>query len=96
MWQHLNSHRRHLDHTRKNSRVMPNITYGMIHTFGDYATTKSIRSSSSATRHLEAAIMVPLGRPGKYWTVASTGQPSSKTRMSSSPPARDAKKQEWP
>ncbi|RDY12046.1 hypothetical protein CR513_03208, partial [Mucuna pruriens] len=42
MWQHLSSHRRHLDHTRKNSRVMPNITYGMIPTFGDYVVTKCI------------------------------------------------------
>ncbi|RDY09647.1 hypothetical protein CR513_05959, partial [Mucuna pruriens] len=61
--QHLSFHLRHLGYTRKNSRVMPNITYGITPTFGDYAVTRlsasafllsrSIQSSSSATQHLE-------------------------------------------
>ncbi|RDY02513.1 gag-pol, partial [Mucuna pruriens] len=42
MWQHLSSHRRHLGHTRRNSRAMPIITFGMTLTFGDCAATKCI------------------------------------------------------
>ncbi|RDY02912.1 putative mitochondrial protein, partial [Mucuna pruriens] len=42
MWQHLSFHLRHPVYTKKNSIVMPNITYGMIPTFGDYAVTKCI------------------------------------------------------
>ncbi|RDX93499.1 Tf2-11, partial [Mucuna pruriens] len=42
MWQHLNFQLRYPGYTRKNSRVMPNITYGMIPSFGDCATTKCI------------------------------------------------------
>ncbi|RDX95447.1 hypothetical protein CR513_22033, partial [Mucuna pruriens] len=57
---------------------------------------RSIRSSSSATQHLEAAIMDQLGLPGKYWTVACIGQLSLETLINSSPPARSVKKQEWP
>ncbi|RDX84547.1 Retrovirus-related Pol polyprotein, partial [Mucuna pruriens] len=40
MWQHLSSRQRHLGNIKKNFKVMPNITYGMIPTFGDYAVTK--------------------------------------------------------
>ncbi|RDX85929.1 Pol polyprotein, partial [Mucuna pruriens] len=75
-WQHLSSHRRHLDHTRRNSKVMPSIIFGMTLTFGDCAATKSstgaflkprsFRSSSSTTRHLEAATMDRLGLPRKF------------------------------
>ncbi|RDX98376.1 hypothetical protein CR513_18719, partial [Mucuna pruriens] len=74
-WQHLSSHRRHLGITRRKSEVMPNITFGMIPTFGDCAATnlfagafptpRSIRSSNFAIRHLEAATMDRLGQPGK-------------------------------
>ncbi|RDX78322.1 hypothetical protein CR513_41423, partial [Mucuna pruriens] len=41
MWQHLSFYRRHLSFTKKNSRVMPNTTCGMILTYGDFAVTKS-------------------------------------------------------
>ncbi|RDX74949.1 putative mitochondrial protein, partial [Mucuna pruriens] len=43
MWQHLSFFLRHHGYTKKNSRVIPNITYGIIPTFGDYAVTKCIR-----------------------------------------------------
>ncbi|RDX62470.1 Retrovirus-related Pol polyprotein from transposon 17.6, partial [Mucuna pruriens] len=76
-------HRRHLGSTRKNSRAMPNTTYGMIPTFGDYVvikffagaflTPRSIQFSSSATQNLEAAIMDQLGLPGKCLIAGSIG-----------------------
>ncbi|RDX96673.1 hypothetical protein CR513_20648, partial [Mucuna pruriens] len=71
MWQHLSSYLRHPVTTKKNSRVMQNITYGMIPTFGDYAVTKCIpdaeinQSSSSATQHLAVAIIDQLRLLGK-------------------------------
>ncbi|RDX90595.1 gag-pol, partial [Mucuna pruriens] len=74
-WQHLIFHQRRLGPIRIKSEAMPSTTSGMIPTFGDCAVTRSsagaflkprsIRSSSSATRHLEAAIMDQLGLPGK-------------------------------
>ncbi|RDX92274.1 Pro-Pol polyprotein, partial [Mucuna pruriens] len=42
MWQHLNFHQRHPIYTRKNSKAMPNTTYGMIPTFGDSVVIKCI------------------------------------------------------
>ncbi|RDX65457.1 putative mitochondrial protein, partial [Mucuna pruriens] len=42
MWQHLNFHQRHPGYTRKNSKAMPNTTYGMIPTFGDSVVIKCI------------------------------------------------------
>ncbi|RDY09183.1 hypothetical protein CR513_06488, partial [Mucuna pruriens] len=85
---------------------MPNITFGMIPTFGDCAVTKlsasvflmprSIRSSSSATQYLEAATMDQLRLSGKCYTVAFIGPPSLETPTSSSPLVKDARKQGWP
>ncbi|RDY10333.1 hypothetical protein CR513_05164, partial [Mucuna pruriens] len=49
MWQHLSSHRRHLGHTRKNSRAMPNTTYGTTPTFGDYVVTRGDHYGSTRT-----------------------------------------------
>ncbi|RDX80257.1 hypothetical protein CR513_39217, partial [Mucuna pruriens] len=106
MSQHLSFHLKHPGYTKKSSRVMPNITYGMIPTFGDYAVTRlsagayltprSIQSSSFATQHLEAAITDKLGQPGKCSIVAFTGQLFLETLIFLSPPAQDAKKREWP
>ncbi|RDX87589.1 putative mitochondrial protein, partial [Mucuna pruriens] len=57
MWQHLSSHQRHPSYTRKNSRVMPNITYGMIPTFGDYAVmSASLMPSNSVLQFCHSAL----------------------------------------
>ncbi|RDX83325.1 Gag-Pol polyprotein, partial [Mucuna pruriens] len=42
LWQHLRSHQRYLGYTRKDCKMMPNTTYGMIPTYGDSVTTKCI------------------------------------------------------
>ncbi|RDX82100.1 Retrovirus-related Pol polyprotein from transposon 17.6, partial [Mucuna pruriens] len=104
MWQHLNFHQRHPSHTRKNSRVTPNTTYGMIPTFRDsiviksfasaFLTPRSIRSSNYATQHLEAATMDQLGLLGKCLTVASIGLIFLDTLINSSPPATNVRKLE--
>ncbi|RDX98373.1 gag-pol, partial [Mucuna pruriens] len=47
-------------------------------------------------QHLEAATMVPLGRPGRYSIAGSIDPPFSKTPINSSPPTRNVKKLEWP
>ncbi|RDX70983.1 Pro-Pol polyprotein, partial [Mucuna pruriens] len=60
MWQHLSFCQRHLDFTSKNSKAMPNTTCAFL-------TPRSIRFSSFATQHLEAATMDLLGLPGKCW-----------------------------
>ncbi|RDY02575.1 hypothetical protein CR513_13950, partial [Mucuna pruriens] len=85
---------------------MPSTTFGMIPTFGGCAvirlsvgaflTLRSIRSSSSTIRPLEATITDQLGLPGKCWIVASTGPLFLETLINSSPPMKYAKKQEWP
>ncbi|RDX98175.1 Gag-Pol polyprotein, partial [Mucuna pruriens] len=57
-------HQKHIDYTKRNLKVMLNIIYGMIHTFGDstmtksfagaFQTSRSSRSSTFAIQHLEA------------------------------------------
>ncbi|RDX90039.1 hypothetical protein CR513_28147, partial [Mucuna pruriens] len=42
LWQHLSFHQRHLGYTKKDFKVMPNITYGMILTYGDSTMIKCI------------------------------------------------------
>ncbi|RDY06139.1 Pol polyprotein, partial [Mucuna pruriens] len=61
--------------------MMPNTTYGMIPTYGDFViiklfvgallTPRSIWSSSFVMQHLEAAIMDQHRRQGKYWIAVS-------------------------
>ncbi|RDX96194.1 hypothetical protein CR513_21183, partial [Mucuna pruriens] len=97
-------HRKHLDYTKRNLKVMPSITYGMILIFGDstmiksYAsasrTLKSSQSSNFIMQHLEVAIMDQLGQPEKCLTVGSIGPPFSETPTNSSPPTTNARKQE--
>ncbi|RDX98234.1 hypothetical protein CR513_18870, partial [Mucuna pruriens] len=85
---------------------MPNTTYGMIPTYGDFVmiklfagaflTPRSIRSSSFIMHHLEAAILDQLGRLGKYLIASSIGPPFSGMLINSSPSTKNAKKLEWP
>ncbi|RDX69428.1 hypothetical protein CR513_51459, partial [Mucuna pruriens] len=99
-------HQRHPGYTRKDFKVMPNTTYGMILTYGNFAMIKlftsvflmprSHRSSSFVMQHLEAAIMDQLKQPEKYSTASSIGPPFSGTHINSSPPAKNAKNLEWP
>ncbi|RDX67055.1 Retrovirus-related Pol polyprotein from transposon 17.6, partial [Mucuna pruriens] len=90
---HINTptlfHRRHLSFTRKKSKAMPNTTYEMILTYGDFIVTKSfggafltprsIRFSSFAMQHLEAPTMDLLGLPKKCWIADFIGPPFSET-----------------
>ncbi|RDX77192.1 gag-pol, partial [Mucuna pruriens] len=83
---------------------MPNTTYGMIPTYGDFVMIKlfvgaflmprSHRSSSFVMRQL-ATIMDQLGRLGKYLIASSIGPPFLETPINSSPPVKNAKKLEW-
>ncbi|RDY13886.1 hypothetical protein CR513_01135, partial [Mucuna pruriens] len=92
--------------TRKNSKAMPNTTYGMIPTFGDSAVIKSftgaflksrsIQSSTSSTQHLEAATMDQLGLLGKCLIAGSISPPFLEMLISLSPPATNVRKPEWP
>ncbi|RDX81293.1 Retrovirus-related Pol polyprotein from transposon opus, partial [Mucuna pruriens] len=83
---------RYPDCTKRDLKVMPSITYGMIHTFGDYTMIKSstsayqTRSSNFVIQRLEAAIMDPLRQLRKYLIVGSIGPPFSETLINSSPP----------
>ncbi|RDX98548.1 hypothetical protein CR513_18517, partial [Mucuna pruriens] len=80
-----------LEHTKKNLKVMLNITYGMIRIFGDFAMTKSFagalriprssQSSISIIQHPEVAIMDRVGQPKKYLTMGSISPPFSETLM---------------
>ncbi|RDX78780.1 Retrovirus-related Pol polyprotein, partial [Mucuna pruriens] len=65
---HLSFHRRHLSFTRKNSRAMPNTTYGMILTYGDFAVTKCIPNTeiNSVLQFCHAALGG--GHYGSTWT----------------------------
>ncbi|RDX87015.1 hypothetical protein CR513_31571, partial [Mucuna pruriens] len=102
LWQYLNSHQRHPGYTRRNSKVMPSITYGMTLTFGDYVmiksyagasrTSRSSRSSNFSMQHLEVAIMDQLGQPEKCLIMSSIGPPFSEMPINSSPPVNSAKK----
>ncbi|RDX77900.1 gag-pol, partial [Mucuna pruriens] len=70
---------------------MSNTTYGMILTYGDFVVTKSflgafltprsIRFSSFAMQHLEAATMDLLGLLGKCWIAVSTCEKCQKAGM---------------
>ncbi|RDY12444.1 gag-pol, partial [Mucuna pruriens] len=103
---HLNSHRRHLDYARKDCKMMPNTTYEMIPTYGDFVmiklfigaflTLRSIRSFGFIMQLLEVAIMDQLERSGEYLIVGSIGPPFLGTLTNSSPPTKNAKKLEWP
>ncbi|RDX88660.1 hypothetical protein CR513_29730, partial [Mucuna pruriens] len=54
----------------------------------------SIRSSNFVIQYLEAAVMDQLGWPKKCLIEGSIGPPFSETLINSSPPAKNAKKQE--
>ncbi|RDY13534.1 putative mitochondrial protein, partial [Mucuna pruriens] len=42
LWQHLSFHQKHLGYTRKDYKMMPNTTYGMIPTYGNFVMIKCI------------------------------------------------------
>ncbi|RDX68423.1 Retrovirus-related Pol polyprotein, partial [Mucuna pruriens] len=105
-WFHLGSTRGIPSYTNKDFKAMPSTTYGIIVTFGDSTMIKSFvgaflmlrsnRSSNFVMQHLEAVIIDQLGWPGKYLVAGSIGPPFSETPINSSPPAKNAKKLEWP
>ncbi|RDY10513.1 gag-pol, partial [Mucuna pruriens] len=84
---------------------MPNTTFGMILTYGDFAVIKlfagaslkprSIRSSNSAMQHLEVDAMDQLGVPGEFLIAAFIGPLFSERLIYSSPLVINVKKLEW-
>ncbi|RDX79160.1 hypothetical protein CR513_40447, partial [Mucuna pruriens] len=96
-----NFHQRRPDCTKRDSKVMPNTTYGMILTFVDSTMIKSytgasrmsrsIRFSNFVLQHLEATIMDQLRQPKKCLIVGSIGLPFSEMLINSSPPTKRPK-----
>ncbi|RDY13993.1 hypothetical protein CR513_00999, partial [Mucuna pruriens] len=85
--------------------MMPNTTYGMISTYGDFVmiklftraflTSRPIRSSNFVIQHREAVIMDQPGQLGKYLIADSIGPPFLGMPINSSPPTENVKKLEW-
>ncbi|RDX70236.1 Retrovirus-related Pol polyprotein, partial [Mucuna pruriens] len=74
---------------RKNSRVMPNTTYGMIPTFGDFAMIKSFVASRGS--HYGSTRTAR-----KVLDCGSIGPLFSEMLISLSTPATNSRKPEWP
>ncbi|RDY07843.1 putative mitochondrial protein, partial [Mucuna pruriens] len=66
LWQHLNFHQRHLDYTKRDCKVMPSTTYGMILTFGDYAMFKSFAGAFPMLRSNRSSSFVIQPGGGHY------------------------------
>ncbi|RDX82594.1 hypothetical protein CR513_36596, partial [Mucuna pruriens] len=92
---HLSFHQRHLDYTKRDLKVMPSITYGIILPFEDSVMIKlyagasrmprSIQSSYFVMQHLEVVIMDQLGWPIKdAYLFVSTYEKCQKAGMATS------------
>ncbi|RDX97981.1 Retrovirus-related Pol polyprotein, partial [Mucuna pruriens] len=98
MWEHQKP-------SKKDWRAMPSTTFRMTLTYEDYVMIKScasafqnLRSSQSSTfitQRPKEATMDQCGQPGKSLTVGCIGSLSSKTHISSSQLANNARKLEW-
>ncbi|RDX83563.1 putative mitochondrial protein, partial [Mucuna pruriens] len=69
LWQHLSFHQRRLGYTKKDFKVMTNITYGMILTYGDFVMIKCILDAE-ITSVLQFCLATPRG--GHYGSIRTS------------------------